>query len=43
MAHYLHLVSYTSAAWAAQVQNPQNRVEVVKSLIEGKGGKVESA
>jgi uncharacterized protein with GYD domain len=43
MAHYLHLVSYTSTAWAAQIQNPQNRVEVVKSLIEGQGGKVESA
>jgi uncharacterized protein with GYD domain len=32
--------SYTSEAWAAQLKNPQNRVEQVRPLIEGQGGKI---
>ena len=40
MALYMFQGSYTSEAWAAQLQNPQNRVEVVRPVIEGQGGKI---
>ena len=43
MAKYLILGSYTSAAWAAQVKNPQDRMEVVRPAIERLGGTVDSA
>ena len=43
MAKYLILGSYTSTAWAAQVKNPQNRMEVVKPAIERLGGTFDSA
>jgi uncharacterized protein with GYD domain len=43
MAHYLFQVSYTSEAWAAQVSNPQNRVEAIRPVIERLGGHLESA
>ena len=39
MPIYLFQVAYTSEAWAAQVQNPQNRMEAVGSILEGMGGK----
>ena len=42
MAHYLFQVSYTSDAWAAQVKNPQNRIEAVRPVIERLGGKIEA-
>ena len=43
MPKYLILGSYTSAAWAAQVKNPQNRMEVVRPEIERLGGTFDSA
>jgi uncharacterized protein with GYD domain len=43
MARYLFQVSYTSEAWAAQVSNPQNRMEVIRPVIERLGGHLESA
>ena len=43
MGKYLILGSYTSAAWAAQIENPQNRMEVVKPAIERLGGTFDSA
>ena len=43
MAHYMVTGSYTSEAWAAQVKNPQNRLEAVRPLFEASGGKIESA
>ena len=43
MPKYLILGSYTSAAWAAQVKNPQNRMEVVRPAIERLGGTFDSA
>ncbi|HCU99637.1 MAG: hypothetical protein CL897_00280 [Dehalococcoidia bacterium] len=43
MAHYLITASYTGAAWAAQIENPQNRIEVVRPLFEKVGGEIESA
>jgi uncharacterized protein with GYD domain len=42
MAKYLFQTAYTSEAWAAQLQNPQNRVEVIRPVIEGLGGRIES-
>ena len=43
MAKYLFQAAYTSEALAAQLQNPQNRVEAIRPVIEGLGGRIESA
>jgi len=43
MAHYLLTGSYTAAAWAAQIKDPQDRLEVVRPLFEAAGGSIESA
>ena len=43
MAHYLFQVAYTSDAWAAQVSHPQNRIEVIRPVIERLGGHLECA
>ncbi len=43
MARYLFQASYTSEAWAAQVSNPQNRIEVIRPVIERLGGRLECA
>ena len=42
MARYLFQASFTSEAWAAQVKNPQNRIEALRPVIEGLGGSLES-
>jgi uncharacterized protein with GYD domain len=42
VASYLYQISYTSEAWAALVKRPQNRVEVVRKVVEKLGGKVEA-
>jgi uncharacterized protein with GYD domain len=41
MAHYLFQVSYTAAAWAAFLKNPQDRSKAVTGAVEELGGKVE--
>ena len=38
MAYYLLQLAYTPEGWAAQLQNPQDRVEAVRPVIEGLGG-----
>jgi uncharacterized protein with GYD domain len=43
MALYLYQVSYTSAAVAAQVREPQDRIEAVRPVIEAMGGKLVAA
>src|SRR5262245_40738028 len=43
MAKYLFQASYTSDAWAAQLQNPQNRVEILRPIVERLGGRIECA
>ena len=43
MPSYLYRVGYTSQAWAALAKSPQNRVEAVRPVVEGLGGKVTSA
>jgi uncharacterized protein with GYD domain len=35
--------AYTSEAWAAQIRNPQNRVDIVRPMIEAQGGRLLSA
>ena len=42
MAHYLVQLGYTPEAWAAQLKNPQNRVNVVRPLLEGLGARFET-
>jgi len=43
MAKYLIRVAYTPEAWAAMVNEPQNRYELVKPAVESLGGKFEAA
>ena len=43
MPYYMLQATYTSETWAAQVANPQNRVEIVRPIFESLGGKIESA
>lgn len=43
MAHYLIQVAYTPQAWAAQLKNPQNRLEAVRPVAQKLGGDFESA
>jgi len=43
MAMYLWQVGYTAAAWASQVKNPQNRVDVVRPVAEKLGGRIVDA
>jgi uncharacterized protein with GYD domain len=43
MPHYLLQVAYTPDAWAAQLKNPQNRIEAIRPAVEGLGGKIECA
>ena len=41
MASYLLEASYTPAAMAALVKNPQNRVQVVSKVVKKLGGKIQ--
>jgi uncharacterized protein with GYD domain len=43
MPRYLLQAAYTSEAWAAQLRNPQNRLEIVSQLMQRLGGNFESA
>ena len=40
MQPYLYQVSYTADAWAKQLKNPANRIDVVRPVIEKAGGKI---
>ena len=42
MLHFLVLVSYTQRAWEILVRSPQNRIEIVRPVVEGLGGKIDS-
>ena len=40
MALYMYQAAYTADSWAAQIKNPQNRVETVgRQVCEAAGGK----
>ena len=43
MPHYLLQVAYTPDAWAAQLKNPQNRIEAIRPAVQGLGGRIECA
>jgi uncharacterized protein with GYD domain len=43
MAYFLLQGAYTSEAWATLLNNPVNRVEAVRPVIEKLGGRVEGA
>jgi len=43
VARYLVQLAYTPEAWAAQLKNPQSRVEVVHPLLEKLGARFEVA
>jgi uncharacterized protein with GYD domain len=40
MALYMVQASFTSEAWAAQIQHSQNRAEQMRTLIEANGGRM---
>ena len=40
MAHYMFQASFTSEAWAKMVQEPQNREQSIRPMIEKLGGKL---
>ena len=40
MALYMLQATYTPEAWAAQIKNPQNRVEMTRAALESLGGSV---
>ena len=42
MQKYAIFFTYTSDAWKAMTENPQDRSAAVKQLVEGVGGKLES-
>ena len=42
MPRYLVQFAYTPEAWAAQLRNPTNRIEVVRPALEKVGGSFES-
>ena len=39
MARYLLQAAYTPEAWAAQIQNPQDRTKVLQPVMDKLGGK----
>ncbi len=43
MPHYLVQGAYASETWARMVKNPQSRVEAVRPVVEGLGGKLIAA
>ncbi len=43
MAHYLVQAAYTPEAWAAQLKDPRNRLEVLRPVFERLGARVETA
>lgn len=40
MPHYMTQFTYTTEAWAALAKDPQNREEVLRSLVEELGGRL---
>lgn len=43
MARFLIELAYTPEAWAAQLENPKNRLEVLKPYFDSLGARVETA
>ena len=43
MPRYLYQVAYTPENWAAQLKDPQNRIEKIRPSVEQLGGKIVDA
>ena len=43
MPRFMLEVSYTPEAWAAQLENPTNRIEILKPVLDSVGARFESA
>jgi uncharacterized protein with GYD domain len=41
MSHYLLEIAYTPEAWAAQLENPQDRTDVIRPVLESVGARFE--
>jgi uncharacterized protein with GYD domain len=41
MSHYLLEVAYTPEAWAAQLEDPKDRSEVIRPVLESMGARFE--
>ncbi|MDB5092620.1 MAG: hypothetical protein JWO85_721 [Candidatus Eremiobacteraeota bacterium] len=41
MSHYLLEIAYTPEAWAAQLEDPKNREEVIRPVLESVGARFE--
>jgi uncharacterized protein with GYD domain len=41
MSHYLLEIAYTPEAWAAQLQEPKDRTEVIKPVLDSVGARFE--
>ena len=41
MPYYMLQAAYEGEAWKALVKNPQNRLDVIRPVVEKLGGKVE--
>jgi len=42
MPYYLLQAAYTGEAWGTQIGDPQNRLEAIRPVVEGLGGRIES-
>lgn len=40
MPYYMIQMAYAGEAWAAQVQNPQDRTEAIRAVVEELGGRL---
>jgi uncharacterized protein with GYD domain len=43
MAKFMYQIAYTSDNWAAQMKDPQNRIDKVRGSVEQLGGKIVDA
>ncbi len=41
MQYFLVQISYTSEAWSTLIKEPQNRLDSMRPVIEGLGGKIQ--
>ena len=41
MPYYMLQAAYTSEAWSALIENPQNRLDALRPVVEKLGGKIE--
>ena len=42
MPYYMVQAAYTSEAWRVQINNPHNRLEQLRPVVEGLGGSIDA-